>query len=542
MSNNPRPQPGLRAIFDSESMTQESMIETMGAKAFDVSHRPHPMQAPVSLQRLFPLASFVGCADVRVVEATEHSAQCRPNVLFAAIPGTHVDGSRFAGEAVERGASALLVQQPLGGVAVPQCVVPCTRKAYSQLCAALAGYPSRRLQITGVTGTNGKTTVAWLIRSILHAAGKQIGILGTIEYDDGRHAARSGLTTPDAKTLSKWLSAMVSRGTTHAAIELSSHALDQDRTAGTHLDVAVITNVTQDHFDYHQDHESYLSSKLRIVEHTKADGRVVLNADDPGSRSLYDRIDENLNITTYGLHTGADVTAELLGESFFGSRFVLHLPGEGDGIEVCTPLIGRHNVSNCLAAAAAATHCDVEPEAIAAGMESLASVPGRLERVDCGQPFDVFVDYAHTDDALRRCVNFLRRLTQGRVICVFGAGGDRDRSKRPLLGNAAADADLAVVTSDNPRSEDPERIIDDILPGFADTPKKPHVEVDRAEAIRWALQHAESGDCVLVAGKGHEVEQIIGTERIPFDDREVIRQVLHHSGQPAIPEKVWLLA
>ena len=518
------------------------MIETVGTEAFGASHRQSQMRVPVSLRRLFPLASFVGCADIRVFGATERSDECRPDVLFAAIAGTQVDGNRFVGEAVERGAGALLVQRPLADVAVPQCVVPNTRRAYARLCAALAGYPSGKLNIAGVTGTNGKTTVTWLIRSILQAAAKQTGILGTIEYDDGNRKDRSRLTTPDAKTLSQWLGAMVRRGTTHAAIELSSHALHQDRIAGTYLDVAVVTNVTQDHFDYHQDYASYLSAKSRIIEYVKVGGRIVLNADDPGSRSLHDRVDGSLRTTTYGFHPDSDVTAELLDESLSGSRFLLRLNGAGNGVEIRTPLVGRHNVSNCLAAAAVAAHFDVPAEAIAAGVESLAAVPGRLERIDCGQPFDVFVDYAHTDDALRRCVDSLQRLTQGRVICVFGAGGDRDRSKRPLLGNAAAGADLAVVTSDNARSEDPQQIIDDILPGFSGARNQPSVEVDRAAAIHWALQQAGAGDCVLVAGKGHEAEQIIGTERIPFDDREVIRRELHHFEQHTDPQQLRLRA
>jgi len=488
------------------------------------SQRLPKLRFPVSLLRLFPQSSFVGCADIRVTEATEHSGECGSNMLFSAIPGARVDGARFVEEAIERGATALLVQRPLAGVSVPQCVVPNVRKAYSQLCAALASYPSRCLNVSAVTGTNGKTTVTWLIRSILQAAGYRTGILGTIEYSDGGDAEQSALTTPDSKTLSNRLAAMVCRRTTHAVIELSSHALDQDRSAGTFLDAAVVTNVTQDHFDYHRDYQSYLSSKARILEHCKKGGLVVLNADDPGSASLRKQVDGNLDVITYGLETPADVSAEVLDESLSGSRFALKVGS--DGMEIRTSLIGRHNVSNCLAAAASAVRAGISLDVIASGIESLALVPGRLERVDCRQSFDVFVDYAHTDDALRCCIGFLRRLALGRVICVFGAGGDRDRSKRPLLGRAAAEADLAVVTSDNPRSEHPEQIIHEILAGFPLSQREPYVEVDRAEAIRWALEQAEPGDCVLVAGKGHELEQIIGTERIPFDDREVVRTLL----------------
>jgi UDP-N-acetylmuramoyl-L-alanyl-D-glutamate--2,6-diaminopimelate ligase len=250
----------------------------------------------------------------------------------------------------------------------------------------------------------------------------------------------------------------------------------------------------------------------------------VLNADDPACAAFARETPSNLKVCTYAVDAPADVVAANVDESLDGSHFTLDLHGER--AEVWTPLVGRHNVSNALAAAAAAAHLGIGIETIAAGIESLCSVPGRLERVDCGQPFDVFVDYAHTDDALRRCIRFLDRLASGRVICVFGAGGDRDRSKRPLLGQAASEAGIAVVTSDNPRSEDPARIIEDILPGFSQSAVVPHVECDRAQAIHWALDLAEPGDCVLVAGKGHETEQIVGALRIPFDDRAVVREIL----------------
>ena len=502
-----------------------------------VSQRLPQMKVPVSLRRLFPQASFVGCADIRVVDVTERSSECAPGMLFAALPGTKTDGSRYAVQAIERGARSLLVAQPLPGISVPQCVVPNVRRAYAELCAAVAGYPSRKLGLAAVTGTNGKTTTTWLIRSILRAAGKRTGLLGTIEYSDGYSAQRAGMTTPDSRTLSSWLGAMVALRATHAAIELSSHALDQDRAAGTQLDVAIVTNVTQDHFDYHKNFKAYLASKARILGHCKRGGLAVLNADDPGSISLRPRVDGSLRLQTFGLEQPADVTGTIIRESLAGTRFVLTAGSES--IEICTSLIGRHNVSNCLAATAAALHFGLPLDVIASGIEALASVPGRLERIDGGQPCQVFVDYAHTEDALRRCVAFLRRLTRGRVICVFGAGGDRDRSKRPLLGKAAMEADLAVVTSDNPRSEPPDEIIRDILAGFEASTRDPYVEPDRAEAIRWALERANPEDTVLIAGKGHETEQIIGQEIVPFDDREVVRQCLMESSHARrMPEKL----
>lgn len=492
----------------------------------NVTSLPFPVpavRAPVSLRRLFPRCSFVGCADIRVTQATQRSGDVTPHCLFAAVPGTQCDGAQFIGDALERGAAALLVQRPVADVSVPQCVVPNVRSAFAELTAALSGHPSRRLTLVGVTGTNGKTTVTWLLRSIFQAAGKQTGLLGTVGYSDGIDTSPAPLTTPDTTTLSRWLAEMVARRTTHAAIEISSHALHQDRCAGTQLDAAVITNVTHDHLDYHGDYASYWSSKTRMARHCRRGGCLVLNADDPGSASVAKCLGDLPPVVTFGLDAPADVFATILHESRTGTRFLLHAAGAPT--TVTTPLIGRHNVSNCLAAAAVAVHLGIPWEAIRIGIEALSAVPGRLERIDCGQPFDVFVDYAHTPDALRNVVTCLRKLTTGRVICVFGAGGDRDRTKRPLLGRAAAGAHLAVVTSDNPRTENSQHIIDDILPGLVSTPCRTTVEPDRLRAIQWAVEHAEPGDCVLVAGKGHETEQIIGTERIPFDDRNVLRSL-----------------
>jgi UDP-N-acetylmuramoyl-L-alanyl-D-glutamate--2,6-diaminopimelate ligase len=482
---------------------------------------PH-VPVPVNLRRLFPRASFVGCGDIHTVLATDRSSECQPHSLFAVIRGSRADGHAYIREALDRGATALLVDQPLAGISVPQCIVPDVRRAYAELCAALMAHPDRYLGLVGVTGTNGKTTTTWLIRSILQAAGHQTGLLGTIEYHDGVRSEPSQLTTPDSAGLSRRLAAMLAEGTTHAAMELSSHALDQHRAAGTLLDAAVITNITQDHFDYHQNFEAYRHSKLRILDGLKAGGLSIINVDDAGSRSCLEAAKQQ--VVTYGLDHPADVTARLWSATLQGSRFVLTVGNASVVVE--TPLVGRHNVSNCLAAAAVCTHFGVDLETIARGIRALKTVPGRFEAVDVGQPFPVLVDYAHTDDALQNCLASLRPLTTGRIICVFGAGGDRDKLKRPLLARAAAEADLPVVTSDNPRSEVPEAIINDILAGFAGARRQPYVEADRQSAIRWAIQHAGPGDCVLIAGKGHETEQIIGTERHHFDDREIARACL----------------
>jgi UDP-N-acetylmuramoyl-L-alanyl-D-glutamate--2,6-diaminopimelate ligase len=479
---------------------------------------------PVSLRRLFASASFVGCGDVAVSDVSDDSRQCRPGCLFAALPGYRTDGLHHLEEAVHRGAAALLLSRPLPEVPLPQCIVPDVRRAYATLCEALFGYPSRRLGMVGVTGTNGKTTVTWMIRSILEAAGHAAGIVGTIEYSDGIESEPALLTTPCARTLAQWLAATASRATRYAAIELSSHALDQSRAAGTLLDVAVVTNITQDHFDYHGAFDHYRAAKGRIVEQLKRSGLVVLNADDPAAAAVAGGTPEGVQVRTYGCVEAADVTARDIRCSIDGSDFRLCCGVEE--IEIHTPLIGRHNVSNALAAATSALHFGIPLSEIAEGIANLELVPGRLQRVAAGHDFNVFVDYAHTHDALERSICAVRELTAGRVLCVFGAGGDRDRSKRPLLGRAAGLADVAIVTSDNPRHEHPQAIIDEVLTGCRQVEVSLHVDSDRRAAIAWALENAEPTDTVLIAGKGHENMQIIGDERRPFDDAQVCREIL----------------
>lgn len=494
---------------------------------------------PVSLKTLFPDAQFVGDDDILVTHATERSDMVSPGVLFAAIPGTRRNGEEFAQDAVVRGAEALLLSRELPDLPVPQCLVPDVRRAFALLCDALAGRPSQTLKLAGVTGTNGKTTTTWMMRSILRAAGYQTGVLGTIEYSDGARRERAGLTTPDSQVLSNWLASMVAAGTTHAAMELSSHALDQGRACGTQLDVAIVTNVTQDHFDYHQDFGKYLAAKTRIVEHLKPDGVLVLNADDERSSSIARSLPAGRRLVTFGINHEADVTAPILEESAAGTRFVLGCGAEAE--EVFTPLIGRYNISNALAAAAAAHHFGVPLKTIALGIELLGAVPGRMERVDAGQSFDVFVDFAHTDDALQRSLSNLRRVCSQRIIVVFGAGGDRDRNKRPKMARAVLAADMIVVTSDNPRTEAPQRIVDDILSGFAPSFPPLHIELDRRTAISWALDQARPGDCVLIAGKGHETEQIIGTKRFPFDDRLVVCAALTGAAKTLVEDGAWIM-
>ena len=484
----------------------------------------------VSLRRLLPQASFVGCTNLCVTDAVERSSEVLEGTLFAAIRGTKVDGRQFIDEAIARGAIGLLVDTPLPNVTIPQCVVADVRSAFSRICESLSGEPSRHLAVAGITGTNGKTTTAWLIRSLLEKAGRRCGLLGTVEYSDSLRIEPSSLTTPDSRSMAQWLGRMVKAGSTHAAIELSSHALHQGRSAGLELEAAVVTNVTQDHFDYHGTFDAYIAAKSRIVELVRPGGIVALNGDDAMSRSLRNRVGESTAAVFFGLNADSDVAAQIRDESLSGTRFRLNIHGQT--VECATRLIGRHNISNILAAAAVTSHLGLSPDEIAKGIEAFRCVPGRLEQIECGQPFDVFVDYAHTDDALRRCLAGLKSLASGRVICVFGAGGDRDRTKRPKLGAAATLADLSIVTSDNPRSEDPNAIIDEILAGMKSAAVPVIVEPDRQRAIHSALEIARPGDCVLIAGKGHENEQIIGSNRFPFDDRQVARSFLRERWQP----------
>jgi UDP-N-acetylmuramoyl-L-alanyl-D-glutamate--2,6-diaminopimelate ligase len=481
---------------------------------------------------LFPQSSFVGCANICATDAFDNSHDVQPGSLFAVVRGSKVDGTRFVHEAIAHGATSLLVDRPLTGVSVPQCVVSDVRSAFSRLCEALAGDPSRRLDVAGVTGTNGKTTTTWLLRAMLEQAGQRCGVLGTVEYSDGVVAEASDLTTPASRPLARWLGRMVANGTRRAAVELSSHALDQRRAAGIELESAIVTNITQDHFDYHGGLEPYRDAKARILELVRPGGMIALNMDDPGSWSLRDRVHDSVAFVSYGLKPAADISAQVREESLGGTRFRISIHGRT--IDCATTMIGRHNISNCLAAAAAGSHLCLSPEEIVAGIEQFRCVPGRLERIQCGQPYDVFVDYAHTDDALRRCLQSLRSITPGRVLCVFGAGGDRDRTKRPLLGRAATLADVAIVTSDNPRSEDPLRIIDEIVEGMTGSMTIPVIEPDRAAAIAAALRMALPGDSVLLAGKGHETEQVIGDRHLPFDDRQVARTVLSEKWRPLL--------
>ncbi|MBN2475853.1 MAG: UDP-N-acetylmuramoyl-L-alanyl-D-glutamate--2,6-diaminopimelate ligase [Pirellulales bacterium] len=478
-----------------------------------------------SLRELLAEAKVFGIDDVWISGCTCDSRRVKPGYLFAALPGIRHDGHQFIAEAVARGCVAVLSPRPVDNVAVPTCVVDHVGEVFGQICQALAGHPSRALKVIGVTGTNGKTTTSCLIASILTTAKRRVGLLGTLGYLDGRAIEESHWTTPPAEQLAAWLARMVGNGCSHAVMEVSSHALDQARVAGVRFDAACVTNVTRDHLDYHPTIDDYRLAKSKLFDYLPAEAFAVINADDPVSAGYLRQIDGP--VLTVGIHSAAEITATPIERCLSEQTFLLTAGSET--IPVRTAMIGTHHVYNCLVAAAVGLTYGIDLPTVVRGLESAEHVPGRLERLECGQPFGVFVDYAHTPDALEGCLKTLREVTDGRLICVFGAGGDRDRRKRPLMGRAVESvADVALVTSDNPRTEDPETIIRDVLAGFR-SPQKAEVVADRAGAIRRALAEARPGDCVLLAGKGHEDYQIVGDRRLPLDDGEIARQWLYEA-------------
>ena len=451
-------------------------------------------------------------AGVDVADLAYDSRAVRAGTLFLCVPGQRSDGHDHAAAAVAAGACALVVERELP-LDVPQGIVASTRAAMGPIADAFFGRPSEELVVLGVTGTNGKTTTAFLQHAILTAAGHETGLLGTIERRIGRVAEPAVRTTAEAVDLHRDLRRMADAGDTACAMEVSSHALDQHRVGGVRFAAAAFTNLTQDHLDYHGDMEEYFAAKALLF-----DGRcpTAANADDPYGC----RLPADLRFAIDA--PAADVRAERVELRADGTTFALRTPwGDAD---VTTRLVGRFNVENALAAAATAGLAGVPVPAIAAGLATLPGVPGRLELVSDGQPFAVVVDYAHTADALDSVLRAVRPLARGRVICVFGCGGDRDRGKRPAMARAAcAGADLVVVTTDNPRSEDPLAIIDEVLAGAA---ANVEVEPDRRAAIARAIGLAGPGDVVLIAGKGHEQGQEVAGAVSPFDDRAVAREAL----------------
>ena len=460
-------------------------------------------------------------ADVQITGLAYDNRAVEPGFLFFCVPGFTRDGHDFAPDAVERGAAALVVARPLG-LGVPEVCVDDVRSAMAVAAARFHGDPTARLPVVGITGTNGKTTTAFLVRSLLEAGGRQCGLLGTVKSVIGGEEHAVVRTTPEAIDLQRTFAAMEAAGDRACAMEISSHALELRRADGIHVAAAVFTNLTQDHLDFHPDMEAYFQAKRLLFASPLTRARIA-NSDDEYGRRL---ADEFAGTITFGLDDErADYRAVDARQSFTGTRFTALTPDGEFAVRIGLP--GRFNVLNALGAWAAARVIGVPAETIAGALAGAGRVPGRFEPVDEGQPFAVLVDYSHTPDSLENALRAARELAEHRVIAVFGAGGDRDRGKRPLMGAIAArEADVAIVTSDNPRSEDPDAIIGEILAGIDDRAGV-EVDADRRGAIRRAIELAEPGDVLVIAGKGHEQgQEFAGGRKEPFDDVAVAREAL----------------
>jgi len=459
------------------------------------------------------------------------SRDVRPRDLFVAVSGLKQDGHAYVESAARRGAQAAVVERFVPEADLPQVRVPNARRALAILAGEETGHPSRELTLAGVTGTNGKTTTAHLIRSVLEEAGMKAGIIGTVGYEfDGRHESAPH-TTPEAPDLMRMLRDWRSRGATAVAMEVSSHALSLERTYGLAFDVGVFTNLTQDHLDFHGTLEAYRDAKARLFRAESRGDRTkrftgAINVDDPAGTWLKAHAD--CPVLGFGTGPGADLRAEDIRLRPDGTSFRVREGSEG--IELSLRLRGAFNAMNALAAFAAGRALGIPRDSIVAGIGRVASVPGRLEPVDAGQPFQVLVDYAHTPDALERALEAVLAFRPARVLCVFGCGGDRDKGKRPLMGAVAARlADQVILTSDNPRSEDPLAILREIEAGVSGALNVRTIP-DRAEAIAALIDAAAPRDALLIAGKGHETYQILGSKTVPFDDREVARAALGRKG------------
>ncbi|MBI4536349.1 MAG: UDP-N-acetylmuramoyl-L-alanyl-D-glutamate--2,6-diaminopimelate ligase [candidate division NC10 bacterium] len=480
-----------------------------------------------------PGAEVEGSGAVEITAVEHDSRRAIPGTLFVCIRGFRQDGHAFIADAAARGAAAVVVDRDPAGLGIPAGVavvrVPDSRVALAAASARFYDHPSRQLRLVAVTGTNGKTTTAYLVERILTAAGRLTGLLGTIEYRCGEVRFPGERTTPESCDLQRLLHRMRELGAWAAAMEVSSHALALHRVDVCEFDVAIFTNLTQDHLDFHGTMEAYAEAKAALFRglgrsrSKLGEAYAVVNADDPWGEAV--ARDTRARVLTFGLTAAAAVRPRTMAMSLAGIRAVVATP-MGD-LEVTSPLVGRHNLSNILGAASACLHLGLAPAAVASGIARLKAVPGRFEKVEVGQPFGVVVDYAHTPDALERVLNFAREYATGRVIAVFGCGGDRDRGKRPLMGALAVRlADSAVLTSDNPRSENPLAIIGEIEAGASGAGGSYRIIPDRREAIAAAIREARPADLVVIAGKGHETYQILRDRTIPFDDRVVAAEAL----------------
>ncbi len=484
-----------------------------------------------SLLPALPRYELRGTADVEIRSIQLDSRRVGGGDLFVCLEGLARNGHDFAAAAVNQGATALVVRTPVEDADAVQIVVEDTREALARLSCAFYGHPSRRLALVGVTGTNGKTTVTHLFEAVCRAARGSVEILGTLGSGSGGRYRPTGFTTPEAPELQRLLADAADRGVQWLAMEVSSHALAQKRTFGTRFRAAVFTNLTRDHLDYHGDMDAYLAAKALLFTKTgrgdDGDTTAVINAEDPAGRALAAAAEGR--VVTYGFRGGVDYRAARVRTGPDGTFYRLITPH--GRAEVRLPLLGRFNVLNALAAQAAAMEMGLSLETAARGVLGTGQVRGRMEAVRGSQPFLVLVDFAHTPDALAHALADARKLARGRLSVVFGCGGDRDRGKRPEMGQVASRlADRVIVTSDNPRGEDAGAIAAEIERGFEGGDAETGTELDRARAIRRALSEAGAGDLVLIAGKGHETVQIVGGEKRPFDDWETAARLLGELG------------
>lgn len=483
-------------------MTLEELLKDTGLTKIPAHYRAFDIQA-------------ISC-DSRHIEQ---------NSLFVALKGTKLNGADFISEAIRRGAKVIIKNSHGMDISDEKnaCLlsVDDPQKTLAQIAQRFYNYPSRQVKTIGITGTNGKTTISYLLESIFHAARKGCSVIGTVNYRIGKKILPSKNTTPGLLDNQRYLADMVKEGMEFCVMEVSSHALDQRRVDAIDFCCAIFTNLTGDHLDYHKTMEDYFSAKSKLFTGLNPKAFAVINRDDEYGRKLV--LTAKGKVITYGINDKAGITAEDIQMKFSGSTFTARFP-KGK-IVIKTRLIGRHNIYNILAASASAVSLGLKISDIQKGIESLSGIPGRLESVECGQDFSVFVDYAHTEDALRNVLANLKNVSRAKIIVVFGCGGDRDKTKRPKMGRVAGEfADFSIITSDNPRSEDPKAIIEQIRRGFKG--KNFEIIPDRKGAIEKALSLAKKGDVVLIAGKGHEDYQIFKDQTIHFDDREIVGDYL----------------
>ncbi|MBI2620212.1 MAG: UDP-N-acetylmuramoyl-L-alanyl-D-glutamate--2,6-diaminopimelate ligase [Ignavibacteriales bacterium] len=487
---------------------------------------------PVSKMFQTMFGHMVVTHEVEVHALQYDSRKIERGDCFIAIRGAGVDGHRFTQEAIAQGAKVLILEDD---AAVPdslcmhqgvvKVVVPDSRSALALLAANFYDHPSKRMRMIGVTGTNGKTTTTYIIKSILEASGEKVGLMGTIEYQMGTETIPASHTTPESLELNQMLARMAASDCSTVSMEVSSHALQQSRVHGINYQVAVFTNLTQDHLDYHGSMEEYFKAKKGLFDNLSRDAWTITNRDDDWGRAIF--ASTKSRTMSYGYESESDVRVAAADLSINGTSLAIDY--RGDTLNFRLPLVGRFNVYNTLAAISVGLALDLPVDSIRQGIARLTTVKGRFERLSTPQGWTVIIDYAHTPDALEKCLrtihDILPKSSRGRIVTVFGAGGDRDKSKRPLMGRIVSElSDECVVTSDNPRSEDPQAIIDDIVRGIES--RAVRTEVDRRTAIEYALQKATSGDVIVIAGKGHEEYQVIRTERIHFSDREVVEAYL----------------